>query len=136
MRNSWGSDLKNPKKKKKIFSSNSGNLYIKSTHSNVIASLTTPSGDVIKTISTGTVGFKNCKKSSPFASQMVLSNMVDFINNETSIRSISLIINGTGGIRDDIKEVAHKIASLEVTSITDTTALPFNGCRLPGRRRV
>lgn len=121
-------------KRKKIFGHH-GTLKIKSTHNNVIVTLT-QNGDAIKTMSTGTVGFKNCKKSSPFAAQTALSHMIDFINNETTIRSINIIIKGTGNIRDDLKEVAHKIASLEVTYIADITAVPFNGCRLPGRRKT
>ena len=83
-----------------------GHAYIKSTFNNTIVSITDPHGAVISWASSGHVGFKGSRKSTPFAAQLAAEN------------------------------AARKAAGLEVTKISDVTPQPFNGCRPPKRRRV
>ena len=47
-----------------------GHAYIKSTFNNTIVSITDPNGAVISWASSGHVGFKGSRKSTPFAAQM------------------------------------------------------------------
>src|SRR5699024_7858412 len=47
-----------------------GHAYIKSNFNNTIVSITDPSGAVISWSSSGQVGFKGSRKSTPFAAQM------------------------------------------------------------------
>ena len=47
-----------------------GQAHIKSTFNNTIVSITDPSGAVISWSSSGQIGFKGSKKSTPFAAQL------------------------------------------------------------------
>src|SRR5262245_62741261 len=47
-----------------------GHAHIKSTFNNTIVSITDPAGSVISWASSGQVGFKGSRKSTPFAAQM------------------------------------------------------------------
>jgi small subunit ribosomal protein S11 len=47
-----------------------GHAHIKSTFNNTIVTITDPAGGVIAWASSGTVGFKGSRKSTPFAAQM------------------------------------------------------------------
>ena len=47
-----------------------GHAYIKSTFNNTIVSITDPKGAVISWASSGHVGFKGSRKSTPFAAQL------------------------------------------------------------------
>lgn len=51
-----------------------GAAYIKSTFNNTIVSITDPNGAVISWASSGHVGFKGSRKSTPFAAQMAAEN--------------------------------------------------------------
>ena len=51
-----------------------GAAHIKSTFNNTIVSITDPSGNVISWASSGRVGFKGSRKSTPFAAQMAAEN--------------------------------------------------------------
>ncbi|MDQ2852678.1 MAG: 30S ribosomal protein S11, partial [Actinomycetota bacterium] len=47
-----------------------GHAYIRSTFNNTIVSITDPQGAVIAWASSGQVGFKGSRKSTPYAAQM------------------------------------------------------------------
>ena len=47
-----------------------GHAHIKSTFNNTIVSITDPQGNVIAWASSGHVGFKGSRKSTPFAAQL------------------------------------------------------------------
>src|SRR5690625_3972118 len=47
-----------------------GHAYIKSTFNNTIVTLTDPNGGVVAWASSGQVGFKGSRKSTPFAAQL------------------------------------------------------------------
>ena len=47
-----------------------GHAHIKSTFNNTIVSITDPTGNVISWASSGHVGFKGSRKSTPYAAQM------------------------------------------------------------------
>jgi len=49
---------------------NTGVVHIKSTFNNTIVSITDPQGNVIAWASSGAVGFKGSRKSTPFAAQL------------------------------------------------------------------
>src|SRR5690242_7758755 len=85
-----------------------GQAHIQSTFNNTIVTLTDPHGNVIAWSSAGSSAFKGSRKSTPYAAQ---------ITAEAAIRSL-------------------QAAGLVVTSITDVTPIPHNGCRPPKRRRV
>jgi small subunit ribosomal protein S11 len=104
-----------------------GQAHIKSTFNNTIVSITDPSGAVISWASSGEVGFKGSRKSTPYAAQMAAESAarraqehglkkVPGSGRETAIRSL-------------------QAAGLELGTIQDVTPTPHNGCRPPKRRR-
>jgi len=54
---------------------------------------------------------------------------------EHGLRNIAVIVKGPGSGREGAIR-ALNAAGLNITSITDVTPIPHNGCRPPKRRRV
>ena len=112
----------------------SGVAHIHSTFNNTIVTITDPVGNVVSWSSAGAVGFKGSKKSTPFAAQMA-SEAAGKAAYDMGLRKVAVYVKGIGGGRETaIRSLGT--AGLEVTSITDVTPIPHNGCRPPKRRRV
>lgn len=111
-----------------------GHAYIKSTFNNTIVSITDPSGAVISWASSGHVGFKGSRKSTPFAAQLAAENAARKAMDH-GMKSVEVFVKGPGSGRETAIR-SLQAAGLEVTKISDVTPQPFNGCRPPKRRRV
>ncbi len=111
-----------------------GNAYIKSTFNNTIVSITDPSGAVISWASSGHVGFKGSRKSTPFAAQMVAENAARKAMDH-GMKKVDVFVKGPGSGRETAIR-SLQAAGLEVSSISDVTPQPHNGCRPAKRRRV
>ena len=111
-----------------------GAAYIKSTFNNTIVSITDPSGAVISWGSAGHVGFKGSRKSTPFAAQMAAENAARKAM-EHGMKKVDVFVKGPGSGRETAIR-SLQAAGLEVSSISDVTPQPHNGCRPPKRRRV
>ncbi|GAA4785514.1 30S ribosomal protein S11 [Corynebacterium canis] len=111
-----------------------GAAYIKSTFNNTIVSITDPNGAVISWASSGHVGFKGSRKSTPFAAQMAAENAARKAM-EHGMTKVDVYVKGPGSGRETaIRSLSA--AGLEVGQIYDVTPQPHNGCRPPKRRRV
>lgn len=111
-----------------------GHAYIKSTFNNTIVSITDPNGAVISWASSGHVGFKGSRKSTPFAAQLAAENAARKAM-EHGMKKVDVYVKGPGSGRETaIRSLSA--AGLEVGTITDVTPHPHNGCRPPKRRRV
>ncbi len=111
-----------------------GNAYIKSTFNNTIVSITDPSGAVISWASSGQVGFKGSRKSTPFAAQLAAEAAARTAQ-EHGMKKVDVFVKGPGSGRETaIRSLTA--AGLEVGSISDVTPQAHNGCRPPKRRRV
>ena len=111
-----------------------GHAYIKSTFNNTIVSITDPNGAVISWASSGHVGFKGSRKSTPFAAQMAAESAARKAMDH-GMKKVDVFVKGPGSGRETaIRSI--QAAGLEVSSISDVTPQPFNGCRPPKRRRV
>jgi len=111
-----------------------GHAYIKSTFNNTIVTLTDPSGGVISWASSGQVGFKGSRKSTPFAAQMAAEAAARRAM-EHGMKKVDVFVKGPGSGRETaIRSLTA--AGLEVGSIQDVTPQAHNGCRPPKRRRV
>ena len=99
-----------------------------------IVSITDPSGAVISWASSGHVGFKGSRKSTPFAAQMAAENAARKAM-EHGMKKVDVYVKGPGSGRETAVR-SLQAAGLEVNSISDVTPQPFNGCRPPKRRRV
>ena len=111
-----------------------GQAHIKSTFSNTIISITDPTGAVIAWSSSGQVGFKGSRKSTPYAAQMAAEAAARRAM-EHGMRKVDVFVKGPGSGRETaIRSLTA--AGLEVGAIQDVTPSPHNGVRPPKRRRV
>ncbi|MGA7690528.1 MAG: 30S ribosomal protein S11 [Jiangellales bacterium] len=111
-----------------------GVAHIKSTFNNTIVTITDPSGAVIAWSSSGQVGFKGSRKSTPYAAQMAAEAAARRAQ-EHGMRKVDVLVKGPGSGRETAIR-SLQAAGLEVGSIADVTPAPHNGCRPPKRRRV
>ena len=111
-----------------------GHAHIKSTFNNTIVSITDPTGAVIAWASSGQVGFKGSRKSTPFAAQ-VAAEAAAQVAYEMGMRKLEVRVKGAGAGRESAVR-ALKAAGMDILSIKDVTGVPHNGCRPKKRRRV
>ena len=111
-----------------------GQAHIKSTFNNTIVSITDPTGAVIAWSSSGQVGYKGSRKSTPFAAQLAAEAAARRAQ-EHGVRKVDVFVKGPGSGRETAIR-SLQAAGLEVGSISDVTPAPHNGCRPPRRRRV
>ena len=111
-----------------------GQAHIKSTFNNTIVSITDPSGAVISWSSSGDVGFKGSRKSTPFAAQLAAEAAARKAQ-EHGLKKVDVFVKGPGSGRETAIR-SLQAAGLEVGSISDVTPAAHNGCRPPKRRRV
>src|SRR5581483_7472128 len=76
-----------------------GQAHIKSTFNNTIVSITDPTGDVISWASSGQVGFKGSRKSTPYAAQMVAEAAARRAQ-EHGMRKVDVFVKGPGSGRE------------------------------------
>ena len=121
-------------RKKKIKRSyTKGVAHIHSTFNNTIVTISDEQGNVISWSSAGALGFKGAKKSTPFAAQLAgeAAGKVAF---DQGIRTVDVDVKGPGSGREGAVRALANVG-LTVTSITDSTPVPHNGCRPPKRPR-
>lgn len=111
-----------------------GVAHIKSTFNNTVVTITDASGNALSWSNAGVAGFKGSRKSTPFAAQLAGKDAAEKAM-EHGVRNISVIVKGPGSGREGAIR-ALNAAGLNITSITDVTPIPHNGCRPPKRRRV
>ena len=111
-----------------------GQAHIKSTFNNTIVSITDQTGAVISWASSGHVGFKGSRKSTPFAAQMAAENAARKAMDH-GMKKVDVFVKGPGSGRETAIR-SLQAAGLEVSSITDATPQPHNGCRPTKRRKV
>ncbi len=112
----------------------SGVAHIRSTFNNTTVTITDPHGNAISWASSGTMGFKGSRKSTPFAAQMAAEAAAKAAM-EHGMRTVEVRVKGPGSGREAAIR-SLQAAGLEVSSIQDVTPIPHNGCRPPKRRRV
>ena len=124
------------KTKKKRVSKNieKGQVHIKSSFNNTLVTFSDTEGNVISWSSSGKLGFKGSKKSTPFAAQQSVEDAAK-VAKEHGIKSVEVYVKGPGNGREAaVRSLAA--ADLEVTMIRDISPIPHNGCRPPKPRRI
>ena len=112
----------------------SGIAFVQATFNNTIVTITDPAGNVVTWASSGSVGFKGSRKSTPFAAQTAAENAAQKAMAH-GMKQVRVYVRGPGAGREAAIR-SLQAAGLEVTAITDVTPIPHNGCRPPKRRRV
>ncbi len=111
-----------------------GVAHIKSSFNNTIVTITDLQGNAISWASSGNVGFKGSRKSTPFAAQLAAEAAAKKAM-EHGVRRVDVMVKGPGSGRETaIRSIQN--AGIEVVGIKDVTPIPHNGCRPPKRRRV
>ena len=108
--------------------------HIKATFNNTIITITDPDGNAICSGSSGCVGFKGSRKSTPFAAQQAAQRCAAAAM-RNGVREVEIKIKGPGSGRESAISALQQ-AGLRIASIEDITPLPHNGCRPRKRRRV
>ncbi len=110
-----------------------GVVHIQATFNNTIVTFTDIYGNAISAASAGET-YKGAKKSTPYAAQITVDKAAS-IAAEHGMRTLSIKIKGAGNQREAaLRAVMNQ--DFVVTSITDVSPIPHNGCRPPKRRRV
>ena len=110
-----------------------GVVHIHATFNNTIVTITDKDGNAISWASSGGLGFKGSKKSTPFAAGMSSEQSAKAAY-DLGMRKVEVFVKGLGPGRETAIR-SLQTAGLEVTSITDVTPIPHNGCRPPKRPR-
>lgn len=122
------------KKKKVVKKVEVANFYIKSTFNNTIVSLTDSAGNALVSSSSGALGFKGSKKSTPYAASQAAKSVLDR-SKEFGIQEINVFVSGVGAGRESAVR-ALMGSGFKVSNIKDVTPVPHNGCRAKKPRRV
>ncbi len=109
-------------------------VHIKATFNNTLITVTDLDGDTICSSSTGCIGFKGARKSTPFAAQQAAQRCASSAK-RNGVREVEIRVKGPGPGRESAISALQQ-AGLRIASIEDVTPLPHNGCRPPKRRRV
>ncbi|WP_214829837.1 30S ribosomal protein S11 [Exiguobacterium algae] len=112
----------------------SGIVHIRSTFNNTIITITDTQGNAISWATSGNLGFRGSRKSTPFAAQMAAETAAK-VAMDNGMRTVEVNVKGPGAGREAAIR-ALQATGLEVTAIRDVTPVPHNGCRPPKRRRV
>ncbi len=111
-----------------------GVAHIKSSFNNTIITFTDQQGNTLSWASSGNVGYKGSRKSTPFAAQLAAEAAARRAM-EHGVRRVDVMVKGPGSGRETaIRSIQN--AGIEVVGIKDVTPIPHNGCRQPKRRRV
>ncbi len=111
-----------------------GVAHVNSTFNNTLVTITDSAGNAISWSSTGTMGFKGSRKSTPYAAQVAAEDAGRKAQ-EHGVKSLDILVRGPGSGREAALRAFHAIG-FTVTSIKDVTPIAHNGCRPSKRRRV
>ena len=122
------------KRRREIKKVDKGQVHIKSSFNNTIITVTDMNGNAISQCSSGALGFRGSRKSTPFAAQQAAETALRAAM-EHGLRSVEVYVKGPGQGRESAIR-AIGVCGIEVTLISDVSPIAHNGCRPPKRRRV
>ena len=124
--------VKTKKKIKRVVTD--GIAHVHASFNNTIITITDRQGNALSWASSGGQGFKGSRKSTPFAAQ-VASEVAGRAAQEQGIKNLEVEVKGPGpGRESSIRALAA--LGIKITSISDVTPVPHNGCRPQKRRRI
>jgi len=123
--------------KKRVVKKNigSGIVYVAASFNNTVITVTDMMGNVVAWSSAGALGFRGSKKSTPFAAQQAVEDVMAKAK-EHGLKEVGIKVQGPGGGRDTAVKTVGATEGIRVLWMKDITPLPHNGCRPPKRRRV
>src|SRR3989344_3174658 len=122
------------KAKKKVKDLSMGKIYINATFNNTMITITDAEGDTLAWASSGAMGFKGARKSTPYAATTAVETAVKKATAD-GLRNVEVYIKGPGSGREAAIR-ALRGSGLSIKAIADVTPIPHNGPRPRKKRRV
>lgn len=119
------------KEKKNIVA---GVAHVNSTFNNTLVTISDAQGNVVSWSSSGMMGFKGSRKSTPYAAQVAAEDAGRKAQ-EHGMKELDVRVKGPGSGRESALRALQSIG-FTIKGIQDITPIPHNGCRPPKRRRV
>ena len=119
------SQTKVKKKEKKNISN--AIAHVNSSFNNTLITITDYQGNTIAWSSSGSMGFKGSRKSTPYAAQLAAEDAGKKAS-EHGVKIVDIEVQGPGSGRESALR-ALQIVGFQVNSIRDVTPIPHNGCR-------
>jgi small subunit ribosomal protein S11 len=111
-----------------------GIAHVHASFNNTIITITDRQGNSLSWSTSGAQGFKGSRKSTPFAAQ-IAAEVAGRAAQECGVKNLEVRIKGPGPGRESAVRALNALG-LKITSISDVTPVPHNGCRPPKRRRI
>ena len=108
--------------------------HVNSSFNNTVITITDIQGNAISWSSSGSMGFKGSRKSTPYAAQLAAEDAGKKAQDH-GMKTLEVEIQGPGSGRESALRALSAVGMI-VTSIRDVTPMAHNGCRPPKRRRV
>lgn len=127
--------MANPRTRKRVKKNVvDGIAHIHASFNNTIVTITDRQGNTLSWATSGGSGFRGSRKSTPFAAQVAAERAASVVK-EMGLKNVDVCVKGPGPGRESAIR-ALNAQGFNITSITDVTPIPHNGCRPPKRRRV
>ena len=111
-----------------------GVAHVNASFNNTMITITDAQGNTVSWSSSGMMGFKGSRKSTPYAAQ-VCAEDAGRKAMEHGMREIDVNVKGPGSGRESALRALQAVG-FTIRSIKDITPVPHNGCRPRKRRRV
>ncbi|MBN9010956.1 MAG: 30S ribosomal protein S11 [Rhizobiales bacterium] len=112
----------------------SGVAHVNSSFNNTMITITDAQGNTISWSSSGLMGFKGSRKSTPYAAQMAAEDAGRKAQ-EHGVKTLEVEVSGPGSGRESALR-ALQSGGFMITSIRDVTPIAHIVCRPRKRRRV
>jgi small subunit ribosomal protein S11 len=111
-----------------------GVAHVHASFNNTVITITDRQGNTLAWSTAGATGFKGSRKSTPFAAQVAAGKVAEAVQ-EYGLKNLEVRVKGPGPGRESAVRALNN-AGFKITTITDVTPIPHNGCRPPKKRRV
>jgi len=111
-----------------------GIAHIHASFNNTIITITDRQGNALSWATSGAAGYKGSRKSTPFAAQ-IAAEQAGKAAQECGVKNVEVRIKGPGPGRESAVRALNGVG-FKITSISDVTPVPHNGCRPSKKRRI
>ena len=112
----------------------SGVAHVNASFNNTMITISDAQGNAISWSSSGMMGFKGSRKSTPYAAQMAAEDAGRKAQ-EHGMQVLEVFVKGPGSGRESALRALSAVG-FQINLIQDVTPIPHNGCRPRKRRRV
>lgn len=111
-----------------------GVAHVNASFNNTMITISDAQGNAISWSSSGMMGFKGSRKSTPYAAQMAAEDAGRKAQ-EHGMKILEVNVKGPGSGRESALRALQSVG-FQITSIKDVTPVPHNGVRPRKKRRV